>query len=54
MRDPSRSFKTCGISNTLDGTEHDKLYTEKGQEINDDEDNKFETDSEGTSDADGE
>ena len=39
--------KTCGISNALDGTEDDKLYTEEGQEINDDEDNKFETESKG-------
>ena len=50
----TKSFKTCGISNALDGTEHDKLYTRKGQEINDDEDNKFETESEGMSNADGE
>ena len=31
------SFKTCGISNALDGTEDDELYTEEGQEIDDDE-----------------
>ena len=49
-----KSFKTCGISNALDGTEDDELYAEEGQEIDDDEDNEFETDSEGESDADGE
>ena len=47
-----KSFKTCGISNALDGTEDDELYTEDGQEIEDDEDNEFETASEGESDAD--
>jgi len=53
-----KSFKTCGISNALDGTEDDELYSEEGQEIDDDEDNEFETESEGKSagesDADGE
>ena len=49
-----KSFKTCGISNALDGTEDDELYAEEGQKIDDDEDNEFETDSEGESDADGE
>ena len=49
-----KSFKTCGISNALDGTEDDELYTEDEQEIEDDEDNEFETESEGESDADGE
>ena len=53
-----KSFKTCGISNALDGTEDDELYSEEGQEIDDDEDNEFETESEGESagksDADGE
>ena len=49
-----KSFRTCGISNALDGTEDDKLYNEEGQEIDDDEDNEFETESEGESDADGE
>ena len=54
----TKSFKTCGISNALDGTEDDELYIEKGQGIDDDEDNEFETksegESEGESDADGE
>ena len=51
-----KSFKSCGISNALDGTEDDELYTEEtAQEIEDKaEDNKFETDSEDESDADGE
>ena len=49
-----KSFRTCGILNALDGTEDDELYNEEGQEINDDEDNKFEMESEGESDADGE
>ena len=60
-RDPGtdgvNSFKTCGISNALDGTEDDKLFTEEAaQEIEDDEaeDNDFGTDSEDDSDADGE
>lgn len=49
-----KSFKTCGISNALDGTEDDVLYAEEGQEIDDDEDNEFENDNKGESDADGE
>ena len=49
-----KSFKTCGISNALDGTEDDELYAEEGQEIDDVEDNEFETDSESESDADSE
>ena len=53
-----KSFRTCGISNALDGTEDDKLYNEEGQVIDDDKDNEFETESEeeseGESDADGE
>ena len=49
-----KSFKTCGISNALDGIEDDELYNEEGQEIDDDEDNEFDTESEGKSDADGE
>ena len=49
-----KSFKTCGISNALDGTEDDAIYTEEAQEVEDKEDNEFETDSEEESDADGE
>ena len=44
---------SCGISNALDKTEDDELYTEEGQEIDDDKDNEFETKSEGKNDADG-
>ena len=29
----AKSFKTCGISNSLDGTEDDELYTDEAQEI---------------------
>ena len=48
----SKSFKTVGISNALDGSEDNKLYTEEAQEIGDDEeDNKFEMESEGESDS---
>ena len=36
----AKSFKTCGISNSLDGTEDNELYTDEAQEINDDEDNE--------------
>ena len=45
------SFKTCGISNSLDGTEDDALYNEQAHEIDDEEDNEFETESEGESDG---
>ena len=48
----AKSFKTCGISNSLDGTEDDELYTEEAQEIDDEEeDNEFETESEAESDG---
>lgn len=63
-RDPGtdgvNSFKTCGISNALDGTEDDEddePFTEEvAQEIEDDEaeENEFGTDSEDDSDVDGE
>ena len=43
----AKSFKICGISNSLDGTEDDELYNEEVQEIDDEEDNKFEKESEG-------
>ena len=33
----AKSFKTCGISNSLDGTEDDDLYNEEAQEIDDEE-----------------
>ena len=43
------SFKACGISNALDGTEDDAIYSEETPELADDEEmeDKFETDSEG-------
>ena len=48
----TKFFKTCGISNSLDGTEDDVVYTEEVQEIDDDEgDNEFDTESEGESDG---
>ena len=47
-----KSFKTCGISNALEGTEDDELYNEEGKEINDEKDNEFQTENEGESDAD--
>ena len=47
----AKSFKTCGISNSLDGTEDDERYAEEAQEIDDDEDNEFKTESEGESDG---
>ena len=47
----AKSFKTCGISNSLDGTEDDELYTEEAQEIDDEEEDEFETESEAESDG---
>ena len=48
----AKSFKTCGISSSLDGTEDDELYNEEAQEIDDEEDNnEFKTESEGKSDG---
>ena len=42
-----KSFKTCGISNALDGIEDDAVFTQESPEIDDDiEENEFETDSE--------
>ena len=46
----SWSFKTCGISNTLDGTEDDAVYEEEMPEIDGGEEEKemeekFDTDS---------
>ena len=42
-----RSFKTCGISNALDGTEDDAIYEEEMPEAEDEEmEIEFETDSE--------
>ena len=46
-----RSFKSCGISNALDGTEDDAVYEEKSEgedvlDADDKLDNEFDTDSE--------
>ena len=46
----SRSFKTCGISNALDGTEDDAVYEEETPEIDGEEEEEemeeeFDTDS---------
>ena len=45
----TRSFKSCGISRTLDGTEDDAVWDDEEEEAEDTEeriDNEFETDSE--------
>jgi len=41
-----KSFKTCGISNALDGTEDDVVYSEETPEVDDEdiEEYEFETD----------
>ena len=45
-----KSFKTCGISNALDGTEDDEVYADDMPELADDNmaamEDEFETDSE--------
>ena len=42
-----RSFKRCGISNALNGTEDDATYDDKMPEVADDDmEDEFETDSE--------
>ena len=48
-----KSFKTCGISNALDGTEDDVVYSEEIPEVDDEdiEENEFETDSENETDG---
>ena len=48
-----KSFKTCGISNALDGTEDDVVYSEETPEVDDEdiEENDFETDSENETDG---
>ena len=47
------NFKTCGISNAMDGTEDDAVFTKESPEIEDDdmEENEFETDSEEETDG---
>ena len=48
-----KSFKTCGISNALDGTEDGVVYSEETPEVDDEdiEENEFETDSENETDG---
>ena len=48
-----KSFKTCGISFSMHGTEDDVVFTEESPEIDDDdiEENEFETDSEDKTDG---
>ena len=49
----SRSFKSCGINNALDGTEDDAVWDDEEEEPEDAEepiDNEFETDSEAEND----
>ena len=49
----TRSFKSYGINNALDGTEDDAVWDDKEEEAEDAEepiDNEFETDSEGEDD----
>ena len=49
----SRSFKSCGIHNALDGTEDDAVWDDEEEEPEDAEepiDNEFETDSEAEDD----
>ena len=47
-----KSFKTCGISNALDRTEDDVVYSEETPEVDDEdiEENEFKTDSENETD----
>ena len=50
----AKSFKTCGISNSLDGTEDNELYNEEAHEIDDkEENNEFVMESEGEGDGEG-
>ena len=49
----TRSFISCGISRTLDGTEDDAVWDDEEEEAEDTEeriDNEFETDSEAEDD----
>ena len=48
-----KSFKTCGISNALDRTEDDVVYSEETPEVDDEdiEENEFKTDSENETDG---
>ena len=48
-----KNFKSCGISNAMDGTEDDKIYSEDSQELDDDEEmeDTFEMDSKDETDG---
>jgi len=48
-----RSFKSCGISNAMDGTEDYAIYSEDSQELDDNEEmeDEFKTDSEDETDG---
>ena len=48
-----KSFKTCGISNALDGTEDDVVHSEETPEVDDEdiEENEFEPDSKNETDG---
>ena len=48
----TRSFKSCGINNALDGTEDDAVWDdqEEAEEPEEQIDNEFETDSEAEDD----
>ena len=48
-----KSFKACGISNALDRTEDDVVYSEETPEVDDEdiEENEFKTDSENETDG---
>ena len=50
----TKSFKSCGISNALDGTEDDAVWDDEEGEAEDPEEpieNEFETDSEDKDDG---
>ena len=48
-----KSSKSCGISNAMDGTKDDAVYSEDSQELDDDEEmeDDFETDSKDETDG---
>ena len=48
-----KSFKSCGISNAMDGTEDGVIYTKESQELDDDEEmeDEFDMDREDESDS---
>ena len=42
-----KSFKSCGISNAMEGTDDDTIYTGDSQELDDDEEMEDEFQTEG-------